>query len=305
MENAVNKPTLLGNDPKTDAPEQTAKPKEQTVLRWSFGLSVFLVISAIVVGLNGRYNWFPFLTPNEVGDFLAGFAGALAFIWIIAAILLQREELQLQRQELALTRAETHRLADEAQRQALALQASARTYFIQRWENALYMLNDIRLENAANQFLDALYEHALTKEAFNQAISNKFPGRDFSFRSHYTLDITRLYIVDRQYNAHLVSQTIINFGNGDEEHTVSALTKIPSEDLPPFSFAYKNNVPLLNFRSVVEEGLSLHLTGLMRDGDAAHIMRPKIANNKTYRILRDYMTALIDEMIKSAYEQAM
>ena len=44
--------------------------------------------------------------PNEIGDTLAGFAGALAFIWIIVTVMLQSKELKAQREELRLTRSE-------------------------------------------------------------------------------------------------------------------------------------------------------------------------------------------------------
>lgn len=38
-------------------------------------------------------------TPNEIGDMLAGFAGALAFIWIVVTVLLQAAELREQREQ--------------------------------------------------------------------------------------------------------------------------------------------------------------------------------------------------------------
>ncbi|UWP95797.1 hypothetical protein K3X48_01985 [Aliiroseovarius crassostreae] len=46
-------------------------------------------------------KWSAFLeaSPNEVGDTLAGFAGALAFVWLIATVVLQGQELREQRQE--------------------------------------------------------------------------------------------------------------------------------------------------------------------------------------------------------------
>ncbi|GLQ33932.1 hypothetical protein GCM10007939_02150 [Amylibacter marinus] len=49
--------------------------------------------------------------PNEVGDTLAGFAGALAFIWIIVTVGLQSKELAAQREELKLTRDEFSKMA--------------------------------------------------------------------------------------------------------------------------------------------------------------------------------------------------
>jgi hypothetical protein len=43
-------------------------------------------------------------TLSQIGGFLSGFAGTLAFIWLVAAYLMQGQELRLQRQELAMQR---------------------------------------------------------------------------------------------------------------------------------------------------------------------------------------------------------
>lgn len=65
--------------------------------------------------------WSFFLAPsNEIGDTLAGIAGALAFLWIIVTVMLQSKELAAQREELQLTRKEFRRMA-EAQDQQVAL----------------------------------------------------------------------------------------------------------------------------------------------------------------------------------------
>lgn len=46
------------------------------------------------------------LTMNELGDFLAGAFAPLAFVWLVAAVLIQSEELAAQREELSETRKE-------------------------------------------------------------------------------------------------------------------------------------------------------------------------------------------------------
>lgn len=43
-------------------------------------------------------------TLSQIGDFFSGFASTLAFIWLIAAYLMQGRELRLQRQEFAMQR---------------------------------------------------------------------------------------------------------------------------------------------------------------------------------------------------------
>lgn len=46
------------------------------------------------------------LDLNEVGDFFAGLAGPLAFIWLVVAVIVQSRELAAQREELKLNRQE-------------------------------------------------------------------------------------------------------------------------------------------------------------------------------------------------------
>ncbi|WP_238372006.1 hypothetical protein [Heliomarina baculiformis] len=49
--------------------------------------------------------------PNEIGDTLAGLAGALAFLWIIITVILQSKELSEQRKELKRTRKEFKKMS--------------------------------------------------------------------------------------------------------------------------------------------------------------------------------------------------
>lgn len=102
---------------------------------WGIGLTVIVGVCAAVLaffpscstgpdgGEHCRPKWFSFLnaSPNEVGDTLAGFAGVLAFIWIIVTVAIQAEELKLQRKELSLTRAEFRKMADAQQGQLRVL----------------------------------------------------------------------------------------------------------------------------------------------------------------------------------------
>ncbi len=70
----------------------------------------------------------------DIGQFVSGLAGAIAFIWIVAAYLqqssqlrMQRQELMMQRRELELQRGETKRLADEANAQVAVLKQTSTT----------------------------------------------------------------------------------------------------------------------------------------------------------------------------------
>ncbi len=55
---------------------------------------------------------------NSVGDFLAGLFSPLAFLWLIATVLIQSNELSLQRDELAENRAVMGKQAEAAEKQA-------------------------------------------------------------------------------------------------------------------------------------------------------------------------------------------
>ncbi|PHR98849.1 MAG: hypothetical protein COA78_25675 [Blastopirellula sp.] len=60
-------------------------------------VTVFIIIFALSLAIDKGFNK---LTLNEVGDFFAGFAGVIAFLWIIVTVLLQNRDLNLQYQEI-------------------------------------------------------------------------------------------------------------------------------------------------------------------------------------------------------------
>ena len=61
------------------------------------------------------------LDPNSLGDWLAGFSAPLAFLWLIVATFLQKEELFAQRQELKLNREVMELQADQLKQAAVQL----------------------------------------------------------------------------------------------------------------------------------------------------------------------------------------
>jgi hypothetical protein len=65
------------------------------------------------------------LSINEIGDFLAGAFAPLAFLWLVATVLVQAQELSAQREELELTRNEMreNRGVAEATRKAIEQQS--------------------------------------------------------------------------------------------------------------------------------------------------------------------------------------
>lgn len=75
----------------------------------------------------------PCLAPNEWGDFASGLFAPVAFLWLVATVLIQSTELREQRVELALTRDEftlsrkvLKEQAKEARRQAEFIEAQTR-----------------------------------------------------------------------------------------------------------------------------------------------------------------------------------
>lgn len=69
--------------------------------------------------------------PNEIGDTLAGIAGALAFLWIIITVLLQSQELKAQRLELSYQREELEKSRKESEKmnETMAAQLFENTFF--------------------------------------------------------------------------------------------------------------------------------------------------------------------------------
>ena len=83
--------------------------------------------------------------PSEIGDTLAGIAGALAFLWIIVTVLLQSQELKEQREELKRNREES-----EIMNQSLRLQIFESTFFsLLKTHNDIVNSIDLVKQNAS------------------------------------------------------------------------------------------------------------------------------------------------------------
>jgi len=96
------------------------------------GLAYYLASVELADG-STRLSGFLTAPANEVGDTLAGFAGTLAFVWIIVTVWLQALELKAQREELRLTR-------DEMKEQRKATQEIARTAHVQNFDSFFFNL---------------------------------------------------------------------------------------------------------------------------------------------------------------------
>lgn len=100
------------------------------------------------------------LTPNELGDAVAGVASALAFIWIIVTVIMQSLELRAQREELRLAIDQYQRMAAAQESQLRALELQSR------------ILDDDRKERASQRSFDFITARlALLREQ----IAKQFP----------------------------------------------------------------------------------------------------------------------------------
>lgn len=71
------------------------------------------------------------MTPNEIGDFLAGVFAPIAFIWLAFAVILQSKELSKQREELELAREVAEQSLEATKMQASEARRSAEYFEIQ------------------------------------------------------------------------------------------------------------------------------------------------------------------------------
>lgn len=101
-------------------------------------------------------------SANELGDFLSGAFAPVAFLWLVAAVLIQAQELQAQREELALTRqelADSREVMKEQAEQARnqAVQAQRQADFIgEQTENLKRQADDYYREKQDRIFDEAI-----------------------------------------------------------------------------------------------------------------------------------------------------
>lgn len=120
----------------------------------------FPVCEANIFGVeqcsSSKWTYFWESSPNEVGDTLAGFAGALAFIWLIATVWLQSQELSEQRNELKEQRIATQGMADAMDKQVQLLSVQGSIFEDeqrQRKEQQDRLLLDERIESFSQLLL--------------------------------------------------------------------------------------------------------------------------------------------------------
>ena len=117
--------------------------------------------------------------PNEIGDFLAGFASSLAFVGILATIIVQMRELRQQTEQ-------TKELAKESNAQSQALRASARARFTETWLEAVRNYQR-RNYGVLNGFFHSLCDEDLEGEVSTAAL-NAFNAAETVHATEVELD---------------------------------------------------------------------------------------------------------------------
>jgi hypothetical protein len=120
------------------------------------------------------------LSANEIGDFFAGVFAPLAFLWLIAAVIIQSKELKAQRQELSLTRDEMVATRETLSQQAAEMKAS--TAFIgiqtkiaeQQHETRLKEIKDQQYEKLKNVIFDYLINFKFIKVGSVSELTGNF-----------------------------------------------------------------------------------------------------------------------------------
>jgi hypothetical protein len=84
-----------------------------------------ILLESTTLECRSNWAWFRSSKPNEIGDALAGFAGTLAFIWIVVTVWLQSTELAEQREVLREQKEEFKLMVSAQNAQVKALEAHA------------------------------------------------------------------------------------------------------------------------------------------------------------------------------------
>jgi hypothetical protein len=164
---------------------------------------VYLIGAMLVIGPSRTWA---FVTTegklNEIGDFLAGVFSPLAFIWLVAAVLTQRQELDetrdqfvenqkvvdaqmstIERQNERLT--EQHKLAEES---------AQRTYRLSLFEQRFEIYNDLIALHNELEDRDLVVEDQKTIETIAERSAFVFSEKIFSYLTKQSERCTDLFV---------------------------------------------------------------------------------------------------------------
>ncbi len=272
------------------------EPTEQRFWRignpvlWGIGFSSVLVgafawmFSLEDCGLTScETKWHKFIasSPNEMGDALAGLAGALAFLWIIVTVMLQSQELREQRKEMRLQRDEFEKMGKAQKLQAKILKRQADIFRDEQRQRT-----EERKDSECDALLDELRSKFLTmngiawlegKTLGNEDAQWEKTGYSLSFtgpqlqglklESYYQKIATSLEIFSKIYKqTGIEGLREVRMKNNDLlDQAINIITKIRKIS-PDLSDANKSKMRRIHFKQL-DEGLSqiLKETGSKKD----------------------------------------
>lgn len=244
------------------------------------GATVILFIAMAWLGSCLKEQW----SVSDVGSFLSAVGTFAAFIWLIATAILQNSDLKLQHRE-------TKRLADEARVQGAALRASARSFFVERWERSIHLFlqkNDESLAAVADQLQDAWLngqDVTALKKSAEDHFQQKYPTLQISVGEPSVWPLTGMSI-DRDGSA-----KIILGASASMSHQNNPLAGQSGEAPVPFDVSWeevraelaKNGVDLGLLTSLVEEALDIGLGAMLSEPSIAAMFGPSAPAAKQFR----------------------
>ena len=135
-----------------------------------------VLLPSEVLECQTNWAWFLSSPPNEVGDTLAGFAGALALIWIIITVWIQGHELREQRKELELTRTELT-LAREAQEKQLEVMQKQADIFEDEKKQRVWDRSKETLDELIKQAVELMLQNTGAQWIFIYPVERLADGR--------------------------------------------------------------------------------------------------------------------------------
>lgn len=119
--------------------------KQTNWLVWA-GVGTVIYASLLIFGLGARKIWAFIFNPrlNEFGDFLAGVFAPLALIWLVAAVLTQRQELDDARVQFKKSQKVTDQQLENVQKQnEFAAEQAQRNYKLSLFEPRFVVFEEV------------------------------------------------------------------------------------------------------------------------------------------------------------------
>ncbi len=138
---------------------------------WGVAVCYLVIETYSPTPSTGCNSSIPCLALNEWGDFLAGVFAPIAFLWLVATVWIQSDELRLQREEMVASRGVLDAQAKEAKQQA--------TYLGEQTALLREEATQRRSDNAYSQFIALLQGFVQTSSNVRNDVHFTVGGRTF------------------------------------------------------------------------------------------------------------------------------